>query len=86
MCAAPQTDHKSSDLAMQSHGVLHSNYNLPPSTQQHSLSLWMSHGTSNLRYNIIAFLGHSSYVDSSALNPIMFIFFILYQFCNERKG
>lgn len=53
MCAAPQTGHKSSDLATQSHGVLHSNYNLPPSTQQHFICLWMSHGTSNLYHNIL---------------------------------
>lgn len=69
MCAAPQTAHKSADLAMRSHGVLNSN---PLSTQP-----------TVIYYTIIAFLEHSSYVDSSALNPILSVF-ILHLFCNEQ--
>lgn len=42
-CATPQTAHKSADLAMRSHGVLHSDQDLAQSIQQHSIFLWVSH-------------------------------------------
>lgn len=81
MCTAPQTAHKSEDLAMQSHGVLYQSW---LSQHNRTLSLSGCHTWPPVTYcHIITFLEDSSYLNSSALKPILSSF-VLHVPCNER--